>query len=79
MQPGDAQYPSLRDRVVFVTGGGSGIGESIVSRLAAMSAVGMRSSFPSPSATTSTPPSTRSISPVTVFSSVVTMTRARNA
>lgn len=30
MQNGDARYPSLHGKVVFVTGGGSGIGESIV-------------------------------------------------
>ncbi len=33
-----AIYPSLRDRAVFVTGGGSGIGESIVEHFCAQSA-----------------------------------------
>jgi NAD(P)-dependent dehydrogenase (short-subunit alcohol dehydrogenase family) len=35
MTPQDARYPSLDGRVVFVTGGGSGIGESIVEHFCA--------------------------------------------
>lgn len=38
MQPTDAHYPSLKDRTVFVTGGGSGIGESIVEHFCAQGA-----------------------------------------
>jgi NAD(P)-dependent dehydrogenase (short-subunit alcohol dehydrogenase family) len=35
MEAADARYRSLKDRVVFVTGGGSGIGESIVEHFCA--------------------------------------------
>jgi NAD(P)-dependent dehydrogenase (short-subunit alcohol dehydrogenase family) len=42
MQPGEidkpAIYPSLKDRVVFITGGGSGIGESLVEHFCAQGA-----------------------------------------
>ncbi len=38
MSDGFASYPSLRDRVVFVTGGGSGIGAEDVARFAAQGA-----------------------------------------
>src|SRR5581483_11263832 len=33
-----AVYPSLKDRVVFITGGGSGIGESLVEHFCAQGA-----------------------------------------
>src|SRR5271170_817996 len=38
MQPTDASYPSLRDRVVFITGGASGIGAAHVAHFAAQGA-----------------------------------------
>lgn len=38
MQPDDANYPTLKDKVVFVTGGGSGIGESVVEHFCAQGA-----------------------------------------
>lgn len=38
MDPTDARYPSLAGRIVFVTGGASGIGESIVEHLCAQEA-----------------------------------------
>jgi NAD(P)-dependent dehydrogenase (short-subunit alcohol dehydrogenase family) len=38
MQPDDAIYPSLRDRAVFITGGATGIGASLVGHFAAQGA-----------------------------------------
>jgi NAD(P)-dependent dehydrogenase (short-subunit alcohol dehydrogenase family) len=38
MQPDDANYPTLKDKVVFVTGGGSGIGQSVVEHFCAQGA-----------------------------------------
>src|SRR5205814_10083469 len=38
MTENDALYPSLSDRVTFITGGGSGIGESLVEHFCAQGA-----------------------------------------
>ncbi|MGH6942867.1 MAG: SDR family NAD(P)-dependent oxidoreductase [Geminicoccaceae bacterium] len=38
MEPMDARYPSLGDRVVLITGGGAGIGESLVEHFCAQGA-----------------------------------------
>ena len=38
MTANDASYPSLRDRAVFVSGGATGIGASIVEHFAAQGA-----------------------------------------
>lgn len=39
MEQTDAKYPSLKDRVVFITGGGAGIGESVVEHFCAQGAI----------------------------------------
>lgn len=42
MTKDDARYPSLRDRVAFVTGGASSIGTAVVFHLAAQGRRGVR-------------------------------------